>query len=246
MIPYERQQTIVEALKSRDILKMEQLQQLLPNVSESTLRRDIRELEDDRQVQRLSRDAIKAYATASELPLSTKATLQVDEKRTIARIAARYVSEDDTIYLDSGTTCTALLAEITGMRVHVVTTNPDALRLVTESAVAEVVITGGTYSPGISSLYGPLSMDAIERYAFDEAFLGANGVDVRFGVTTPHLEESSKKRAVVDHAKRSFLLCDSSKFHKVSAAKVCELDQVTIISDKSDERIARQTRIICA
>ncbi len=245
MIPYERQQAIVEALKSHDILKMEELQQLLPGVSESTLRRDIRELEDNRQLQRLSGGAVKAYATVAELPLSTKATLQVGEKRAIARIAARFVSEDDTIYLDSGTTCTALLAEIAHLHVHVVTTNPDALRLVSESTAAEIVMTGGTYSPGISSLYGPLTMDAIERYAFDEAFLGANGIDVRFGVTTPHLEESSKKRTVMDHAKRSFLLCDSSKFNKVSAAKVCELDRVTIISDKSNERIAEQTRVIC-
>lgn len=245
MIPYERQQKILELLKDRDILKIEDLLELIPGVSESTLRRDIKELEGSHQVERLSGGAIKAYSSVSELAYSTKSTLNLEQKRTIAQVAARQIHTDDTIYIDSGSTCTILLQQVVDRDIHIVTTNTDALRLITAPTKAEIIITGGTYDPAIASLYGPLASDAINRYVFDEAFLGANGIDVEFGITTPHLQESVKKKQVVRRAKKSYLLADSTKFNQVSSVHALDLDQVTIISDATDPRIAEHTQILC-
>lgn len=245
MIPYERQQRILELLKDHDILKIDDLLTLIPGVSESTLRRDIKELEGTHQVERLAGGAVKAYSSVAEIPIITKSNLRPEEKRTIAKLAMREVHPDDTIYIDSGSTCTALLQEVLNMDIHIVTTNTDALRLIAAPTTAEVIITGGTYDPTIASLYGPLTEETIGRYVFDEAFLGANGVDVQFGITTPHLQESVKKHDVVSRSKRSYLLVDSSKFNQVSSVHTLDLEQVTIISDATDPRIAERTRVIC-
>lgn len=244
MIPYERQQLILKLLKGHEILKIDDLLAAIPDVSESTLRRDINELERTNQVEKLAGSAIKAVESVSELPMVTKSTLHQQEKKTIALLAKELIHPDDTIYIDSGSTCTALLREVLDMDIHVVTTNIDALQLVTAFKKAEIVITGGTYDPTIESLYGPLTADAINRYIFDEAFLGANGIDLQFGITTPHLQESVKKQEVVSRAKRSYLLADSSKFNQVSAVHALDLDEVSIVSDANDPRIAERTQVI--
>ena len=245
MIPYERQQKILELLQDRDFLKIEDLLELIPDVSESTLRRDIKELESTRQLERLTGGAIKAYSSVSELPSATKQTLHQDEKRLIAKLAAREVSEDDTIYIDSGSTCSALLAEVMNMDIHVVTTNTDAIKLAAGPTRAEIILVGGTYDPEISSLHGPLTLETIARFVFDKSFLGANGVDPKFGITTPHLQESSKKQLVIKRSKRSFLLADSSKFGLVASVTFAPLDAGTIITDRlPDEAYRRQARVI--
>lgn len=243
MIPYIRQEKIIEILESRELIRIEELQKLIPEVSISTLRRDLKELEGLNKVQTLSGGAVKISSSVSELPMATKASLQMKEKRYIAELAAREIAAGETVYLDSGSTCTTLLRELLKKKIRIITTNTDVLRLTGEFE-AEVTILGGTYDPKISSLSGPLAEANIQKYVFDKAFLGANGIDLKFGVTTPNLVEAIKKKTVIDHAKKAFLLCDSSKFHKTSAVKSFELNEVILITDKADSDLDKEMTII--
>lgn len=245
MIPYERQQRILELLETNSILKIEDLRKEMPDVSESTLRRDIHELEGTHQVEKLAGGAIMAYSPVSEVPFEKKADVHPEEKRHIAEIAASFIHPEDTIYIDSGSTCAALLRIVLDMNIQIITTNTEALRLVTPKTKAEVTLTGGRINSSISSLYGTLTTRAIELFQFDEAFLGANGLDVEHGITTPHLEESQKKALVSKHAKKLFVLADSSKFRKVSTVHALDLDKAVVISDAHDDRLEKVTQIIC-
>lgn len=243
MIPYVRQEKIIEILENRELIRIEELQKLIPEVSISTLRRDLKELEGLNKVQTLSGGAVKISSNVSELPMSTKASLQTKEKLYIAELAAREVVAGETVYLDSGSTCTALLKELLKKKIRIITTNTDVLRLTGEFE-AEITILGGTYDPKISSLSGPLAEANIKKYVFDKAFLGANGIDLKFGVTTPNLVEAIKKKTVIDQAKKSFLLCDSSKFHKTSAVKSFDLNEVILITNKFDSDFSKEMTII--
>lgn len=244
MIPYERQRRILELLEGRDLVWLEELQEEIPGVSSSTLRRDIKELERLGKVEHLQGGAVKASSPVGELPLSVKTALHAEEKAAIAKLAAREVANGDTIYLDSGTTCTALLKEILGRNVSVVTTNTDALTLVTPDSAVSVTILGGSYDPTIGSISGTLTQDNIGRYVFPKSFLGANGVDERFGITTPSLAEAAKKQAVAARSQRVFVLADSSKFHQVTAIQTLDLADVTIVSERGDDRIAELTTLV--
>ena len=243
MIPYVRQEKIIEILETRELIRIEELQKLIPEVSISTLRRDLKELESLNKVQTLSGGAVKISSSVSELPMSTKSSLQTKEKLYIAELAAREVVAGETIYLDSGSTCTALLTELLKKKIRIITTNTDVLRLTGEFE-AEITILGGTYDPKISSLSGPLAEANIQKYVFDKAFLGANGIDLKFGVTTPNLVEAIKKKTVINHAKKAFLLCDSSKFHKTSAVKSFDLNEVILITNKADSDLSKEMTII--
>ncbi len=244
MIPYERQQRILELLENRELLRIDELCELIPEVSSSTIRRDIKELERAGKVEHLQGGAIKAAGFASETPTSVKASLHTREKEAIAERAAAEVADGDSIYVDSGTTCTALLAHLLERDIDIVTSNTDVVRLASSPIRAHIVLLGGDFNPDISSLSGPLTEVGISRCVFSKAFLGANGIDTQFGITTPSLMESNKKQAVATRSQQTFVLADSSKFHQVSAVQTLDLSQVTIISDAWDDEIGALTTLV--
>lgn len=243
MIPYERQEKILEILSQKELLRIEELQAYIEGVSTSTLRRDLKELEKNNKVHMLAGGAVKRVTNTTELPITAKTNLQTREKEYIATLAEKQINEGDTIYLDSGSTCFALLKKLVNKKIHVITTNTDALSLIGEIA-CEITLLGGTFNPVISSLSGPLTEENIKNYIFDKAFLGANGVDVKFGVTTPNYVEASKKRVVIQQTKAAFLLCDSTKFHQAATVKAFELKEVVLISNKGDQKLAKEMEII--
>ncbi|EAF7771983.1 DeoR/GlpR transcriptional regulator, partial [Listeria monocytogenes] len=177
------------------------------------------------------------------LPISAKSMLQTKEKEIIANLAAAEINEGDVIYLDSGSTCTALLNKILNKKINIFTTNTSIFNISTEIK-AEITILGGRFSPLISSINGPLTDNNIRLFNFEKAFLGANGIDLAKGVSTPNLVEANKKKEILQASQKSYLLCDSSKIHKSSAVKAFELNQVTLITDRYDANIAKLTGLI--
>lgn len=243
MIPYERQEKILEALHREEIIKIEKLQEILPEVSISTLRRDLKELEKAGRVEMLAGGAVKICSTTSEIPIATKSSLYSKEKERIATLAAEFIHEGDVIYLDSGSTCTALLNKIIHMKITIITTNTSVFNIHQETE-AEIILLGGRYNPVISSLNGPLTDSNIHTFNFQTAFLGANGIDAEKGVSTPNLVEANKKREILNNANTAYLLCDSSKYNKVAAVKAFGTEEVIIISDANDEKIGETTKIL--
>lgn len=245
MIPYERKEKIIEILTDEKLIKIEDLQKKIPSVSISTLRRDLKELEKAHRVTMLTGGAVKLSSLTSELPISTKESLYAKEKEKIAELAAKEIKDGDLIYLDSGSTCTALLNQILHKKITIVTTNASVFGI-TNEITAEITVLGGRFDPRISSMSGPLTEINLQQFNFEKAFLGANGVDVERGVSTPNLAEANKKRNILNHSKNAFLLCDSSKFHEISNVKAFDLEEVTVISDRFDETIANATELICS
>lgn len=243
MIPYERQRKIMNILDKEELVKIEELQKIFSDISSSTLRRDLKELEKNRKIESLPGGAVKKRSTIGEIPISTKNTLQSDKKEKIAKIAAKLIEDGDTIYVDSGSTCTAILRYIIGKRITIYTTNTDIVSL-KEDVRAEIFLLGGKYNPITSSLNGPFTDNLLRDLYFNKAFLGANGIDEKLGVTTPTIEETTKKRAVKSHSDQVYLVCDSTKFHKLSNVKAFDLNDVVIISDDDDIKIREKASII--
>lgn len=246
MIPYERQQKILTYLSETSILKLNELMDYMPEVSESTLRRDIKDLEDAQQVERLTGGAIKLYSPTNEIPTAKKKTIHTSEKQHIAQVAFKQIQPGETIYIDSGSTCSELLLLAMKLPIIIVTTNTDFIPLIPPNPTATIMLAGGVLNPTISSLFGPITNTIIGQFNFDQAFLGANGIDVDKGITTPHIEESEKKHRVAAQAKKTFVLADSSKFNKVSTVHALDLTDVTIISDASDPELKKYCTILTA
>lgn len=243
MIPYERQKKLLDIIKAKELVKIDELQDSFKNISNSTLRRDLKELEKERKIELLSGGAVKISTTKGEIPISKRSTLYSAEKEKIAKLAADLIEDGDTIYLDSGSTAAMLFKNILDKKITIYTSNPDVIT-VRDKISAEIIVIGGKYSSTNSSLYGALTENILKQLYFNKAFIGANGVDEKFGVMTPSMEEANKKRLVKEHSDSSYLICDSSKFHNLSNVKAFDLKDITIISDKDDEIINQYAKII--
>lgn len=243
MIPYERQKKIVRLLADKDLVKIDELQTQLPNISISTLRRDLKTLETNGKIEYLVGGAIKAVMTTSELSMSQKTMLHDEQKQLIAVRAAKEVCDNESIYIDSGSTSSLLLNQLLDRDITIYTTNTTIFNISGEIK-ATVILLGGHYNPKISSLSGTLTENNLSDLYFDRAFLGVNGVDDEKGVTTPNISEATKKRLIRTNAKQTYLLCDSSKFHRISSVRAFDLENVILVSDKGDAVISKLVPIL--
>lgn len=243
MIPFERQQLILKHLGESNILKLEDIQELLPDTSVSTLRRDLKELEKQGRVELLAGGAVRLHAVSHELGVMVTGALHAAEKELMAQIAVDQVADGDTVYLDSGTSCTALLRHLIDRDVTIYTANGSAC-YITGDMRAQLIMIGGSYNPRTLSMTGPITEGILQDLYFDKAFVGVNAVSVDRGVTNPTYDEAIKKKLAKQNSSRTYVLCDSSKFHRVSNVRVFGLEGFTLISDAADDRLGRYVEML--
>ncbi len=180
------------------------------DVSEATIRRDLRRLTEDGLVRRTYGGALAART--AERHVSEKQRRNVAAKQAIARTAAADISPGDSLLLDAGTTTGLLAWELRQRRDLVVLTNGvsvmDALR---DSDRIELVVAGGTLRPISQSLLGPLAERALELFTADHVFVGADALDPAQGLNCPSLLHSSWKGRLLRAGRRVTVVADASK-----------------------------------
>jgi len=217
--------------------------------SQVTIRKDLEILHAHGLVHRTHGGALPASEGALEDPtLREKEKLHRQEKMRIAECAAGKVKEGQVIILDSGTTTTAIARALRNFRSLTIVTN--ALNIAAELAgtSVEVILTGGTLRKNSFSLVGPIAEETLRRLSADLLFLGVDGFDVHFGLSTPNLLEAKVNRVMLDVAKRTVVVCDSSKFGRRSLSLIAPPSALhEIITDrgipKSDLRVLKQSGI---
>ena len=97
----------------------------------------------------------------------------------------------------------------------------------------EVILTGGMLRKNSFSLVGPLAERTLRQLSADILFLGVDGFDTKAGLFTPNLLESEVNRAMVEIARRTIAVCDSSKFGRRSLCNIMPVSAVhEVITDK--------------
>ena len=68
----------------------------------------------------------------------------------------------------------------------------------------------------------------------NKLFIGVDGIDIEFGLTTSNLAEAHLNHYMLEAAKEIIVLADSSKFGKQGFGKICDIERVHhIITDKN-------------
>ncbi len=204
------------------------------HISQITIRKDLEFLDGHGVIQRTHGGALPVQAGALLDPsLREKERLHRKEKVQIAQAAVSLVEEGQSVLLDSGTTTTAIARALKDMARLTVITN--AINIAAELAGThiEVILTGGTLRKNSFSLVGPLAERALRQLSADILFLGVDGFDTKAGLFTPNLLESEVNRAMVDIARRTIAVCDSSKFGRRSLCNIMPITAVHhVITDK--------------
>jgi DeoR family transcriptional regulator, fructose operon transcriptional repressor len=237
MLTLERHQMILDLLQEKEIVRIQEIVEAT-GASDSTIRRDLTELEEQRRLKRVHGGAALLSSKTEEPSVLEKAVKHEQEKKAIARYAASIVKEKDSIYIDAGTTTYHML-DYLPENIIVVTNGVDiALQLMKRKI--KTILLGGELKPGTLALVGREAVNVISQYRFDKCFLGINGVDFQHGLTTPDPEEAHVKQLALSFSDERFVLCDSNKFSRVTFAKVAELGQVTIITDSRLDETERK------
>lgn len=164
--PYTRRKAMIELLKNNSMMSLEELKENLSDTSLSTVRRDALLLQSQGRVILIRGGIVKYYnANTDELPVDEKARLNKHKKERIAKAAAGYVCEGETIYIDSGTTTAMLLRYLRDMKITIVTSST---YIINDAARCEgnMIVLGGEVNKSIASISGPTTdrqMEALFR-----------------------------------------------------------------------------------
>ncbi|WP_123043301.1 DeoR/GlpR family DNA-binding transcription regulator [Cohnella candidum] len=232
MYEAERKRKIMEILNETLRVDVQSLNQWL-GVSESTIRRDLKELEEANLLKRTHGGAILPQNVNFEPTFLEKEISRGEAKKAIAAKAAELVREGDVILLDSGTTMLYLAKELKRFRKLTVVTNaiPVAQELHAFDGI-ELIVIGGSLRKGIWSLVGPFAEQILGMIHVDTAFVGTNAIHPEAGLSTPNVDEASIKRKMIASAKKTVLLADSSKIGEVNLVKYAALSEIdTFVTD---------------
>ena len=235
MLQYERFETILNTLKQQPTVKVADLSREL-GVSQSTVRRDIADLDREGKLQKVFGGAVSVNSSIekSNGPISRvhlKENIKAVEKSEVASYAASLIQDDDLVYIDAGTTTGSMIDQITCYGATYVTDGiMHGLRLAERGFKTYLV--AGHVKASTEAITGHEAVRSLEKYHFDKAFIGTDGVDLDNGLTTAGIEESMVKTEAIDRSNKVFILADSSKFGLVSAITFASLDAGTIITDK--------------
>ncbi len=244
MLTEERQQMILEILKNKGIVKINELVKLT-DTSESTIRRDLTYLESIQEVKRVHGGATLVKGRLNEPSYKEKLVQNISEKSKIAKYAASLIEEGDSIYLDAGTTTFEMIQYIDKKDIVVVTNGLKHIDALVEQDINAYIL-GGRVKARTKAVVGTDALKNLEKFRFDKCFIGANAIHQEYGFTTPDSEEAILKENAIELSKESYVLADESKFGEVAFVKIADIDKAEIITDskiEDYERYAEKTRI---
>jgi DeoR family transcriptional regulator of aga operon len=240
MLNEERRQKIKEILTVKKRILVNEMSGEF-NVSPVTIRKDLEILEKRGILTRVHGGAIINHSSVQDLALTEKERIHTNEKRRIAELAESLINPGDTIILDSGSTTTQLARLLKFKKDITVITN--AVNIASELAASEltVILTGGILREKSFSLVGPIAEDSLRSITADILFLGVDGIDFKYGMTTPNFLEARVNKMMIQMAEQVIVLADSSKFGRRSTGVIDNLQQVDkIITDSNISPSDRQ------
>ena len=230
----ERHQHIISKLKKEGMVKVVDLCQEL-NVSSVTIRKDLKMLEDRELLYRTHGGGTVSNPYTVDRPVNEKAMIHSGEKSGIGEAAARLIEPNDCILIASGTTVHSLAKNIQAKGTLTVITAAlnVAMELYQQSNI-EVVQLPGMIRKSSSSVTGIYAENMLDDFSCSKLFLGVDGIDPEFGLTTTNMMEAQLNRKMIAASQKTIVLADSSKFGKRGFGRICKLEDIEqVITDSN-------------
>jgi DeoR/GlpR family transcriptional regulator of sugar metabolism len=239
----ERRARILELVNTRGRAKVTELAEQL-HVTQPTIRKDIAALEGERKLKRTHGGALATRSPAYEVEVEARRFANATQKEAIARACLPLVGQNDSIFLDAGTTSLAIAEAIAseagthasrfGASLNVLTNSVSVARTLSAHGYIHCTVVGGQFRPIADSFVGPLALQAIQQFTVNVAFLGVTGISGD-QFTVADLGEADVKRAIIQQARRTVVPMDHSKLGLADFVGVCRLADVdTVVMDSSE------------
>jgi len=238
MLPLVRQEKIVDLIRQKGNLSIEELSKIL-NVSGSSIRRDLARLEGNGELRRTHGGAVavKEYLR-HPLSFDEKKELNIAAKKRIADRAAGFVSKGETICLDGGTTTQLIAEKLTALpSLTVITNSISILYYLCRFPNMKLIAIGGMVKHEIQGIVGNLSGEVLARIHIDKLFLGADGISPSRGIYTSSEMEACTKTKLIESAKEIILVADSEKVGQAALVKFSSWENIDLfITDRNCQK----------
>ncbi|SCZ77639.1 transcriptional regulator, DeoR family [Acidaminobacter hydrogenoformans DSM 2784] len=240
-LPEKRYEQILSILEKEGAVKASSLKVEI-GVSSETIRRDLEYLESVGSLKRTHGGAVAVDQSDFDeskngyLEFQKRERQKISEKAEIAEIAAQYITEGQSLALDSGTT-SRKLAEIIKTKFNRLTVVTNSLHIANVLADAKgftVILTGGVLRPEEYSMTTDMATLIFSKLNINTFFLTTCGVSVESGITYQRPDEIIVQIKMMEASDKTIIITDSSKLGVNSLYKMCGLEKINmIITDSS-------------
>ncbi len=230
MITEKRHELILTELSKKNFLTLQELIERT-GCSASTIRRDLSKLQKIGKLKRVHGGATLNQSSLLEPNLADKRATNLKEKQGIGRLAALEIEDNECIFLDAGSTTLEMIPYIKAQNIVVVTSGLTHVEELIKYGIRTFIL-GGEIKARTFATVGASALETLKRYRFDKVFIGMNGIDTKYGLTTPDEQEAIIKKYAIQLGAEAYLLADHDKYDKVYFAHVPIEDEITIVTSK--------------
>ena len=224
MLTKQRKAYLLKVLADRGQIVAKEVSEEL-ELSEDTIRRDLRELAAEGKLQRVHGGALPASPAVADFAIRQQ--IAPDGKVAVGRAAAKLVKPGQVVILDGGTTTQQLAKHLPAdLRATVVTHSPTIAVALQEHPTIEVILIGGRLFKHSVVAVGAAAIEGINRIRADTYFMGVTGIHPDAGLSTGDLEESHIKRALMAAAAETYVLVTAEKVNAASPYVIASLGDI--------------------
>lgn len=244
MLSTQRKHYLMQTLERDGTLQVKDVAKALAT-SETTIRRDLRELEKDGFVNRVHGGAIREgfdriLNQSSELLMLDRMQINQDRKRLICKAACECIQDGECIFLDGGTSIVAMIEFLSKRPIRIVTHNHLIVSKL-HQPVAEIIVIGGNYHAQYAMSVGSLAQNMMNQYHVDRAFISCAGIELTQGMSyTAEMETREIKQIAMRHANHAYLLIDDSKLGVTGFCQFQDINDFDAIFCNSSDKLPEE------
>jgi DeoR family transcriptional regulator of aga operon len=229
----QRHKIILSELEKEGFVRVQDLSERL-KVSEVTIRKDLKELENRKLLFRSHGSASPMSSLINDRHIDEKEKVQVNEKNRIGEAANLLLEKNDRIIIASGTTVLTFAQKITMTDpLTVITPSVKVSLTLCYKPNVEIIQLGGSMRKTSATVIGPYAESLLSEMVCNKLFIGVDGIDLDSGLTTSNIGEAHLNQYMLNAAQEVIVLADSTKFGKRGFGKICNFNRIHhIITDK--------------
>lgn len=239
MLTSQRKRLILDLLAKDGQVVAKHLSHEL-ELSEDTIRRDLRELAAEGLLLRVHGGAMPVSPTA--VPIAERRAMALDAKSALGKAGAAMIRDGMTVVFDGGTSNLEIVRNLPAQaRFTAITHSPTIAVALEDKPHVDAVIIGGKLFRHSMVAVGALAAEAISRIRADMFFLGVTGVHPTEGLTTGDMEEAAIKRQLMSCSAETVVLATSDKLGTVSPFQVGVLSDISTLiveGNVADDRVS--------
>lgn len=238
----ERVEDIAEILDKRGKMTLEQLEEVFPNVSQMTLRRDLLQLEEDGRIIRIRGGAmsVKEVQKVSGEEYTKKTTINTDAKIVIAQKVANLIDEGACIFLDGGTTAMYLSKEMPDLKCNIFTNGIAVVMELAQKKNVAITVVGGQLMKDNLSTSSPAAKAYFDATNFEIAIVSATAFTPDHGFSCNSQIEAELLKDVFKKARQVYMMLDSSKIGKINPYTFARIEDIDVLI--TDDRFPKEIK----